>query len=113
MSTLFFIFLEKFVISLRKIKNQHSAMSQSVDFCSSWQNFIGFKVQFVSGYELEIHAIPDAFHRQSVAGAVQMPVKAAAHIVALQQLQDLTALVPFVLGWIMQEYHLRQIAGRL
>ena len=40
---------------------------------------------------------------QLVAGAVQMAVKTAAHIVALEQLQDLRTLIAPAAGRIMKE----------
>lgn len=63
MSTLFFIFLEKFVICNTEIKNQHPALSQSVDFCELRQDFKGLKVQFIRCNQFKINAIPDPFHR--------------------------------------------------
>jgi hypothetical protein len=84
MSTLFFIFLENFVICNTEIKNQHPALSQSVDFCDLRQDFVRHKVQFIRCNQLEINAIPDPLHRQRVARSVKVAVEATADIVPLQ-----------------------------
>ena len=68
--------------------------------------FVRFKVQIISRNETEFNAVPEAFHRQLMAPAVKMTVKASADPIFFQQLQDLRALIPLISRGVMEEYEL-------
>ena len=66
-----------------------------------------------SGTKLKIHPVPQAFHGQLVAGAVEVAVEALPHLVFGQQIQDLLAGVALIPGRIVQKYDLPLLPCRL
>jgi hypothetical protein len=85
-------------------------VKKSTHFLKKLRNYsVRIKLQEVCGNQLIFDAIPQTFHSKIMASSVQMSIEAAAHIIALQQLQNLRAFVPLVPGRIMQKYEFRQI----
>ena len=59
------------------------------------------------------HPIPDPFHGQFTAVCMEMPVITATHLILVQQIDDLPALIAPVLGRIVEKDELFPIPGSL
>ena len=62
---------------------------------------MGFEIQFISSNQFELYAVPYTLLRKTMTGSMKMSIETAAHIISLQNIKDLLALIPFVSGRIM------------
>ena len=62
---------------------------------------MGFEIQFISSNQFELNAVPYTFLCKPMTGSVKMSIETAAHIISLQNIKDLLALIAFISGRIM------------
>ena len=74
---------------------------------------MGLKVQTVCRTQLIFNTVPNSFHSQSVTCSVEMTVEASAHIILVEQLQNLRALVTLIFWGVMEKYDLGKVSGGL
>ena len=77
------------------------------------QNFFGPEAQIVRGNQVIFHPALPSGDGQAVAPAVEMAVKAAADLIALQQLDDLLTAVALIEGRIVEKAVLLPLPRRL
>ena len=82
-------------------------------FLPSIEDLHGPEVDIIRRNQLEFDPVPVSLQGQPVALGVEMAVIAAAHAIALQQLQNLRAFVAAVPRRIVEKAHLFMLSCRL